>query len=69
MERSLRAIMDIRAQMGSKPGPYASARMSPSAGCGHAAALALGVLPNDIVRLLDLIIFNSNRTHFGIFSF
>ena len=36
MERSLRAIMDIRAQMGSKPGPYASARLSPSAGGGHA---------------------------------
>src|SRR5215469_7628349 len=34
MERSLRAIMDVRAQMGSKPSPYAA--LSPSAGGGHA---------------------------------
>jgi hypothetical protein len=27
--------------MGQKPDPYASARMSSSAGCGHDAALAL----------------------------
>jgi hypothetical protein len=35
---------DQRAEVrsGSKPDPYATARMSSSAGCEHAAALALG---------------------------